>query len=329
MRFATPYFLSLLLFLPFLIWVYLKRGRSRPSIKFSDLEGIKEISPSRRLNPRHILTGLRIIAIGLIIIGLSRPQTGVRSEEQEAKGIDIMLCIDTSTSMEALDFKPYNRLDAAKEAARRFIDRRKNDRIGIVVFSGLGFTQCPLTMNHRALLDLLDKVEVGMVQVDGTAIGTAIITCINRLKESGAKSKIIVLLTDGRNNMGEIDPLTSAQVAKTMGIKIYTIGAGSLDGALYPVDHPLFGRRYMKLHGDLDEEILRKIAKETGGLYFYAKNTKALNDIYKQIDKMEKSRIKVKKYIDYIELFPYFIWPAFSILFLEVILGNTLFRKIP
>lgn len=329
MRFAYPLWLILLIFLPLGYWYLFKVRKSfLPSLQFSDLKGIKKLHPRILLHP-DLLFAVRFLSLVFLIFGLARPQSGQKSEEVLTQGVDIILCLDTSTSMRALDFKPKNRLDAAKQAAKSFIRGRKNDRVGIVVFSALSFTQCPLTLDYGAILDFLDKVEIGITQTDGTAIGTAIATCLNRLKDSTAKSKVVILLTDGRNNMGEIDPLTAAKAAQSLGVKIYTIGAGAPGGALYPFDDPIFGRRYLQLPEDLDEDTLTQIAWTTDGLYFRAKDLQSLNNIYKQIDKMEKTEIKVKEYTEYIELYPFFLFPGVGLIFLEIVLANTYFRRIP
>lgn len=329
MRFANPLFLLLFLILPLLI-LYKHRKSSKPAtITFSDLGTVKEISPPRRVTCQVWLTLLRITALSLIILALARPQTGVKGEEIIKKGIDIILCLDTSGSMLAEDFKPKNRLDVAKTAAVEFVKGRKSDRIGVVSFAELSLTQAPLTLDYRALLELLDKVEVGMTGGKGTAIGTGIMTSLSRLKESKAKSKVIILLTDGRNNAGEIDPLTAARAAASFGIKIYTIGVGSKGKAPYPVNHPIFGKQYVWIDEDLDEETLSQIAKETGGLYFRATSFGGLSDIYKQIDKLEKTEIKVKEYTEYNEIFPYFLWPGLVFILLEIGLAQTVWRKIP
>ncbi|MFH1259421.1 MAG: VWA domain-containing protein [Elusimicrobiota bacterium] len=329
MRFAYPIWLILLIFIPLYSWLFFTKKRfSFPNIRFSDIRGIKKIHPKIFLHPR-LLSGARLISLVLLILGMARPQSGQKSEEVLNRGLDIIVCLDTSTSMRAEDFKPKNRLDAAKAAAKKFIQGRKNDRIGLVVFSALSFTQCPLTLDYGAVLDFLDKVEIGMTQTDGTAIGMAIGTCLNRLKDSSAKSKVVILLTDGRNNKGEIDPVTAAKAAQALGIKIYTIGAGAPGGSLFPYEDPIFGRRYVQLPEDLDEETLTGIAQITGGLYFRATDSQSLNNIYKQIDKMEKTEIKVKEYTEYIELYPFFIFPGLILLLLEIILGNTYFRRIP
>ena len=330
MRFANPIYLLFLLIIPALVWYYLKFNKQESSrIKFSSIQIMKNIPSGERTKFRYILKILRFVCLTLLILALARPQAGQKGEEISTKGIDIMLCLDTSTSMRAEDFKPHNRLYAAKQAAEEFVKNRKNDRIGVVVFSALSFTQCPLTLDYGAVLDFLDSVEIGMTQTDGTAIGTAIATCVNRLKDIPAKSKVIILLTDGRNNMGEIDPWTAAQAAGAMNIKIYTIGAGVPGGAMYPIDDPVFGKRYVRLPEDLDEETLIKIASLTGGQYFRAKSSEGLREIYNKIDKMEKTEIKVNEYTEYTELFLYFILPAVLLFFTEIILTNTYFRKAP
>lgn len=329
LRFANPLFLLLFLILPLLI-LYKHRKSSKPAaITFSDLGTVKEISPPRRVTYQELLTVLRIAAISLIILALARPQTGLKGEEIIKKGIDIILCIDTSRSMLAEDFKPKNRLDAAKTTAVEFIKGRKSDRIGVVVFSELSLTQAPLTLDYEALLEFMDKVEIGMTGSQGTAIGTGIMTSLSRLKESTAKSRIIILLTDGRNNAGEIDPLTASRAAASFGIKIYTIGAGAKGRAPYPIDHPIFGKQYVWIDEDLDEDTLSQIAKETGGLYFRATSSEGLSTIYKQIDKLEKTEIKVEEYTEYSEIFPWFLWPGLAFLLLEISLAQTVLRKIP
>jgi Ca-activated chloride channel family protein len=330
MRLASPIFLFFLLTIPALIYYYFKYGQNKNTrLKYSTIDIFKEIKSEKAVKGKYLKLILRIITLFLLIIALSRPQAGQKGEEIYSKGTDIILCLDTSTSMRAEDFKPLNRLDAAKRAAKEFIKNRKYDRIGVVVFSALSFTQCPLTLDYGAVLDFIDKIEIGMTQTDGTAIGTAIATCVNRLKDSAAKSKIIILLTDGRNNMGEIDPFTAAETARAMNIKIYTIGAGVPGGAMYPIDDPIFGRRYVRLPEDLDEDTLTKIASITGGQYFRATSSEGLKNIYKQIDQMEKSELKISEYVDYTELFPYFILPAFILFLSEVVLMNTYFRKLP
>jgi len=269
-----------------------------------------------------------MLCIFIFILALARPQAGQKEEEIITEGIDIMLTLDTSGSMRAEDFKPKNRLGAAKEVLEEFIKSRRNDRIGLVVFSRYSFTQCPLTLDYGVLLGLLEKIDIGIIE-DGTAIGTAITNAVNRLRDSTVKSKIIILLTDGINNAGKIDPLTAAKLAKAIGIKIYTIGAGKPGGALYPVEDPIFGKRYVKMDTEIDEVLLKKIANETGGLYFRANDENGLREIYKTIGKLEKTKIETREYANYQELAEFFILPGLILLMLEIILANTVLRKIP
>jgi len=239
-----------------------------------------------------------------------------------------MLALDVSGSMKAEDFKPQNRLYVAKEEIKHFVSKRVSDRIGLVVFSASSFTQCPLTLDYGILLTFLDQVKFGMIK-DGTAIGMALANCINRLRDSKSKTKIIILLTDGINNSGEIDPLTAAGIAKTMGVKIYTIGVGKPGNAMYPVDDPIFGKRYVYMPNEIDEDVLTEIAEKTGGKYFRARSEKELEQIYDEIDSMEKTEIKVKQYVQYRELFILFVYFGLGMLVLEILLGQTIFRKVP
>lgn len=329
MRFTNPLFLLLLGIIPLLIWDYFRRAKLREaSIIFSDISIPKNIRPGFRARYRHVPMILRMTAIFIFILALARPQAGEREEEIITEGIDIMLTLDISGSMKAEDFAPQNRLGAAKEVLREFIKSRHNDRIGLVVFSRYSFTQCPLTLDYGTLLYLLDKVDIGMIE-DGTAIGTAIANAVNRLRDSSVKSKIIILLTDGINNAGKIDPLTAAKVAKPLGIKIYTIGAGRPGGAMYPVEDPIFGKRYVHMDTEIDEALLKKIADETLGLYFRANDKEGLREIYKTIGQLEKTKIETKEYANYTELVDFFVLPGFILLLLEIILANTLFAKIP
>jgi len=271
---------------------------------------------------------LRMIAIFIMVLAMARPQAGQKEEEIITEGIDIILTLDTSSSMKAEDFKPQNRLGAAKEVIKAFVKSRTNDRMGLVVFARHSFTQCPLTLDYGVLLDLLEKIDIGMIE-DGTAIGTAIANSVNRLRDSNAKSKVIILLTDGINNAGKIDPLTVAKTASVLGIKIYTIGAGKPGRVLYPVQDSIFGKRYARIETEIDESLLGDIAERTGGTYFRAKDEKGLREIYEIIGKLEKTKIETKEYVNYSELVGYFLLPGIIILLLEIILSNTLFRKIP
>jgi len=329
MRFANPIFLLLLVFIPLLYW-FKTRTQKDPAILFPGAGGIPGGNMSVRAKLREAAKYLKYGALTLAIIALARPQAGQKTEEIYNQAIDIMLLMDTSSSMRAIDFKPKNRLDAAKNVAKEFVEGRQYDRIGIVVFGGLAFTQCPLTLDHDAVLDFIDQIDVGMTSVDMTAIGSAIATGAERLKQSTGKSRVMILLTDGRNNYGDIDPLTASQAAAAYDIKIYTIGCGQPGGALYPIDDPSFGRRYVKLSDqELDEDTLAKIAENTGGRYFRATDTESLTRIFKQIDQMEKTEVKALKYTSYTELYAWFLWPAFLLLGLEIFMTRFWLVKIP
>ncbi len=330
-RFANPEFFLILLIIPFVIINYLRQLKKKQgSLRFSSLSTIKQISKktSWALKARHILLVFRLAAIILLVIALTRPQSSQKDSEVLTEGIDIVMAIDVSTSMLAEDFKPDNRLEAAKKVAAEFIKGRKNDLIGLVVFAGKSFTQCPLTLDYGVLISFMERIETGMV-ADGTAIGMGLATAINRLRDSKAKSKVIILLTDGVNNQGQIDPMTAAKAAQAFGIRVYTIGAGTDGSAMYPVDDPLFGRRYVSMPVEIDEEILISVADITGGKYFRAKDTKSLKTIYTEIDLLEKTKIEVKEYTRYQELFMLFLIPAIMLFIFEILLANTRFRKIP
>lgn len=339
MTFASPWFFLLLLFLPLMA---LRLAWKKPSgLAFPDASSI--VKTSGRVSDGRVLLGcLRILAAALIITALARPQWGEVIGETSTRGIDIILCLDTSGSMQTVDVssehqgtltrqeleKMKNRVDAARVVAADFIRGRKNDRIGLVVFAGVSYTQCPLTIDHRALLELLDKVRAGMTGTDGTAIGNALITSTNRLKKSDGKSRVIILLTDGRNNMGEVDPLTAAKAAKALGIKIYAIGCGARGGGFIPVD-TFVGMQWQPVREDLDEESLQKIADWTGGTYFRAEDEESLAGIFKQIDRMEKREIKTTIIRRYLERYPWLLLPAFLLLAFEALLGHTILRRIP
>lgn len=329
-RFEDPWLLTLLVLVPLMIFYDWKKiGSSQ--VRFSSVRTFEQLKPSFSLVLRKGLVFLRVLAMALFIMALARPQSGVKSTEISTEGIDIMLCLDTSGSMRALDFKDQGkratRLAVVKKVVGEFIRGRKNDRIGMVVFGEEAFTQCPQTLDYGVLLSLLDSVEIGMAG-DSTAIGAAIGICTKRLKDLASKSKVIVLLTDGRNNAGSLSPLTAADIARTFNIKIYTIGAGTEGEAPFLVDS-LFGKQYVYQKVDLDEKTLKEIAARTGGQYFRATHTEALEAIYEQIDKMERTEVKIKEYMEYEELFIYFVLPGLVLLLVEVLLANTRLRKIP
>ncbi len=328
-RFHDPIFLIFILVAIGLLIYYIKFKKARAaSIRYSDVNLVRRLKPSFRLRERHILPVLRTLAIVFLAFALARPQSGRKGQEISSEGVDIMLVLDISGSMRAEDFKPHNRLYVAKQVIKEFIEGRHNDRIGLVVFSKQSFTQCPLTLDYGVLFNFLDQVDFGMIK-DGTAIGLAIANAVNRLRESDVKSKVVILLSDGRNNAGEIDPITAAQAAKAMKVKIYTIGAGKPGNAPYPVDDPIFGRRYIYIENEIDEATLKQIAQITGGEYFRAKDEKALARIYKQISQMEMTEIKVKEYLQYNELFSNYAFVGLVLLVIEVVLANTRYRKIP
>lgn len=327
MSWANPQWLWLLLLLipiiGYQIWSY--RSKQHPSLTFSDTSELKSIARTWRTYGIWVSPVLQWIAFALIVMAIARPQYKNTTVEQNAEGIDIVLTLDISTSMKAEDLKP-NRLEAAKDVAENFINKRISDRIGLVLFARKSFTMVPPTLDYDLLKRMLGNVEMGVVE-DGTAIGMGIATAVNRLKESKAKSKVIILLTDGQNNSGEIDPVTAADLARSYGIKIYTIGAGSRGTAPYPVKDPIFGDRYQNVEVNIDEEMLKKIANMTGGAYFRATDTEKLRDIYTQIDKLEKTEIEEVIYTDYRDLYPRFLLPGIFLLLLALVSEQFFFRR--
>jgi Ca-activated chloride channel family protein len=330
MRFEDSWLLLLGLIIPLIVYRYIRRD-GVGQLRFSSLKTLKRLPTSKSVYLRHSLIVLRSLCILLLVVAIARPQSGKKTSEIITEGVDIMLVLDTSGSMRALDFKEkgkrINRLGVVKNVVADFIKGRENDRLGMVVFAEQAFTQCPLTLDHGVVLSFLEKVEIGMAG-DGTAIGSAIGTAVKRLKNIKAKSKIIILLTDGRNNMGRLTPEKAAQIARKYGVKIYTIGAGTKGKAPFLVN-TFFGPRYVYKQVDLDEGALKQIADITGGQYFRATDTESLKSIYAQIDKMEKSEVKVKEYMEYDELFGWPLLGALNLLLLEIVLANTRFRRIP
>ena len=324
--FAEPLFLYLLLLVPVIIAFYVfKQQKASASLRMPGLQPFEKSSPTFRNYLRHILFALRVIAVTLLIIIIARPQTTDRFQDVSTEGIDIMLTLDISGSMLARDFKP-DRLEASKDVATEFISGRPYDRIGLVVFSGESFTQCPITTDHAVLINLLREVQSGMIE-DGTAIGMGLANAINRLKDSEAKSKVIILLTDGVNNRGEIAPATAAGMAKTFGIRVYTIGVGTMGTAPYPVQTP-FGTQFQDMPVEIDEPILREIAQTTGGKYFRATDNDKLVQVYNEIDKLEKSKIDVRQFTRKDE--KYLIPAIFAccLVVLELLIKNTVFRNL-
>jgi Ca-activated chloride channel homolog len=326
-KFANPLFLWLLLLLPAIgYYLWWRRRKMVVVLQFSSLQIFNKIPRTVRERMRHIPIGLRMMAIALFIIALARPQSVLDKQNISTEGIDIVLELDLSGSMLAEDFSP-NRIEAAKQVASEFIDGRTNDRIGLVVFSAESFTQCPLTTDYSVLKGLLRDVKNGMI-ADGTAIGLAIANGVNRLKDSKAKSKVMILLTDGVNNRGEIDPITAARIAATYGIRIYTVGVGAQGEAPYPVPTP-FGIRRQMIPVDLDEKVLTQVADMTGGKYYRATDNRKLKAIYKEIDQLERTKIEVTAYKRYSELYGGWLLAGLLTFMLEIGLTSTLLRKNP
>ncbi len=326
--FANPGFLyGLLVLIPMIIWYILKDEKSHTSMQVSSLRAFNKQPVSFKNILRHVVFGLRMVIIALLIITLARPQTTNNWEDSKTEGIDIVIALDVSSSMLARDFEP-NRFEASKDVAVEFISGRDNDRIGLVVFSGESFTQCPLTTDRAVLINLFKEVKQGLIE-DGTAIGMGLATAINRIKDSEAKSKIIILLTDGVNNAGSIDPVTAANIAKSLEIRVYTIGVGRNGYAPFPVS-TIFGTvQYQNMEVKIDENMLQEISRLTDGKYFRATNNQKLIDIYKEIDKLEKSKIEVKKFSSKNEeFFPLVIILAL-LLIIDIVIRNTVLRTIP
>lgn len=324
--FAEPLFLYLLIVIPAMIVFYiLKQQKVTASVRMPGLQSFAEAGITFRHYLRHILFAFRTIAIALLIIVLARPQKTDRFQNVSTEGIDIMLVQDISGSMLSRDFKP-DRIEAAKNIATEFISGRPYDRIGLVVFSGESFTQCPLTTDHAVLINLLREIQSGMIE-DGTAIGMGLATAVNRIKDSQSKSKVIILLTDGVNNKGEIAPATAADIAKTFGIRVYTIGVGTQGMAPYPVQTP-YGIQYQDMPVEIDEGILQQISQTTGGKYFRATDNDKLTQVYKEIDKLEKSKIDVRQFSKKEEKYLSPALIAFFMLVVEIIVRNTIFKNL-
>jgi Ca-activated chloride channel family protein len=325
--YANPQYLYLLLVIPVLAgWYFLRRNRDHAELQISTTEGFEGGKRSFRILLYHGMYFLRLLALIAMIFALARPQTSLSRQDITVEGIDLVIALDISGSMMAMDFKP-DRLEASKEVAAEFIDGRPNDRIGLVVFSGESFTQCPMTIDHSVLKNLFADLKSGMIE-DGTALGDGLATAVSRLKESQAVSKVIILLTDGVNNMGSIDPLSAAEIAKLYGIRIYTIGVGTTGMAPYPVQTP-FGMTTQNMEVKIDEPLLKEISRMTDGRYFRATSNAKLREIYQEIDKLEKSKIDVtefkRKKDEYIPLVLF----ALALIVLEGLLRYTVVRSIP
>ena len=332
MEFANKeYFLLLLLLIPYLFWYFMYRRKSEPTLRMGNTNAYRYAPKSWRMRLLNLPMLLRLAAFTLIVIALARPQTRNSWSERTTEGIDIMLAMDVSTSMLAEDLKP-NRMEAAKNVAAEFIADRPNDNIGLTIFAGESFTQCPMTTDHASLLNLLQSVRTDItasgLMADGTAIGMGLANAVSRLKSSKAKSKVVILLTDGSNNMGDLSPMTSAQIAKSLGIRVYTIGVGTNKTAPYPM--PVAGGvQYVNIPVEIDTKTLSDIAAATDGNFYRATNNRELKQIYKDIDKLEKSKMDVKKFSKHYEAFLPFAIAAFIALLLEILLRTTVLRRIP
>ena len=324
--FANPKLLWGLLIIPALIaWYIFRQKKQEASVRYSDMTGFEGLPRSWRVYARHLLFVLRLAALALLIVAIARPQSSSKSEKSNIEGIDIILAQDISGSMLARDLKP-DRLEASKKVAAEFVEGRPTDRMGLVVFAGESFTQVPLTTDHGVMLNMLKELKSGMID-DGTAIGDGLATAISRLKDSEAISKVIILLTDGMNNSGSVDPYTAAEMAKLFGIRVYTIGVGSYGTAPFPVQ-TVFGVQYQQMKVEIDEKLLVTIANSSGGKYFRANSNQKLSEIYDEIDKLERSKIEVTEFRHlHEEFYPLVAW-AIALLLLEFLLRKTVFRTI-
>ncbi|MCI7786524.1 MAG: VWA domain-containing protein [Prevotellaceae bacterium] len=332
MEFANKeYFALLLLLIPYILWYFLYRKNSEPTMRMSATAMYRYAAKSWRIRIMHLPMLLRCVAFVMLVCIMARPQTHNSWDNKQVEGIDIMLVMDVSTSMLAEDLKP-NRMEAAKSVAAEFISDRPNDNIGLTIFAGEAFTQCPMTTDHASLLNLLHTVRTDIaargIISDGTAIGMGIANAVSRLKDSKAKSKVAILLTDGSNNMGDISPLTSAQIAKSFGIRVYTIGVGTNKVAPYPM--PVAGgTQYVNIPVEIDTKTLDNIARTTDGSFYRATNNRELSRIYKDIDKLEKTKMDVKRFSRRYEAYQPFALALFIVLLAEILLRTVVLRRIP
>ncbi len=331
MRFAHPWLLLLLLALPLLAW-WRRRRRQPTAFVYSSVSLVKGITGITRAPSRTILGRLRWLVLALCLIGLARPQQGAGQTEVRAAGVDIVVALDLSGSMMSEDFQlageRVNRLDVAKEVLREFIRKRRDDRIGLVAFARHAYIVAPPTLDHDFVLDHMDRLEFGTIE-DGTAIGSGLMAALNRLRDLPGRSKIVILMTDGQNNAGQVSPLTAAEAAQALGVRVYTIGVGTRGQAPMPYRDAFGRKRYRMVAVDIDEQTLQEIARRTGGLYARADSTAAFREIYAQIDKLERTEAAVKKYQFYAERFHLLVLPAWVLLMLEIILANTVWRRLP
>ena len=325
-EFANPKLLWLLLLVPLaIIWYILRHKKQEAAVTFSDLKGMAKLPKTAKGIMRHLLFALKMAALALLIVAIARPQSSSTNSTSNIEGIDIVMAMDVSGSMLARDLKP-DRLTAAKNVASDFVKDRPGDRMGLVIFSGETFTQVPLTTDHGVMLNMLAEMKNGLID-DGTAIGDGLATAISRLKDSEAVSKVVILLTDGMNNAGSVDPYTAAEIAKLYGIRVYTIGVGTYGTAPYPVQ-TMFGTQMQQMKVEIDEKLLSAIANSTGGKYFRANNNKKLDEIYQEIDKLERPKIEVTEFRRlHEEFYPLVAW-AIALLLIEFLLRKTIFRTL-
>lgn len=326
MTFAHPYFFLLLLLVPLAVWLYLWREKRPATFTLSTIGAFRGRKVSWRTRLCWLPFALALLAFISGVVALARPQSSNAYSTESTEGINIVLALDISGSMLAKDLQP-NRFEAAKSVAGEFVSSRPYDNIGLVVFAGESYTQCPLTTDHAVLLNMINGVEMGLVN-DGTAIGSGLATAVNRLKEIKEGSKVVILLTDGTNNSGTIAPVTAAEIAASFGIRVYTIGVGTMGEALYPIQTYL-GVEYVSMPVEIDEASLKQIASATGGQYFRATDNNSLHKIYEEIDQLEKVKLKVESFTQKEELFPPYLWAALILLFVALLLRSTLFRRMP
>jgi Ca-activated chloride channel family protein len=330
-RLASPWLLLLLVLLP-LVWPRRRRAERGAALRFPSLAELRAVSPAGAAHRRAILGVLRTVALVLVVVALARPQAGSSETRVHREGVDVALAVDVSGSMLAEDFtlgsNRASRLEVVRSVVKEFVAARPEDRIGLVLFGGRAYTQCPLTLDHGWLMQNLDRAKVGMIE-DGTAIGSGLATAVNRLRASPAKGRFVVLLTDGQNNAGRITPQTAAEAAAALGIKVYTIGAGTRGLAPYPMQDHFGNKVYRPMPVDIDEDTLQKIATKTGGRYFRATDTASLREVYAEIDRSEKTPFEAPQYLEYLELYPWLAWPALGLVLLEVGLAETVLRKLP
>lgn len=327
----TEYFFLLILLIPYILWYVLKNKKKEPTLSVSDTSAYRFAPKSYKNHLVHVPFMLRLLTLVMVIVILARPQTTNSWKNTQVEGIDIMMVIDVSTSMLAEDLKP-NRLEAAKQVASEFIAGRPNDNIGLTIFAGEAFTQCPMTTDHAVLLNLFHNIKTDIVQrgmiEDGTAVGMGIANAVSRLKDSKAKSKVIIILTDGTNNAGDLSPMAAADIAKTFGIRIYTIGVGTNGLAPYPM--PVAGGiQYLNIPVEIDSKTLASIAEKTDGEFYRATDNKKLEEVYEKIDQLEKTKLNVKQYSKRYEAYALFAWIAILSLLIEILLRTTILKKIP